>query len=61
VLVVGHNPGMEELLETLIERYEPMTTGALAHVRLAELARWDAIDAAVRGELVKLWQPMEVA
>src|SRR4051812_39488673 len=32
VLVVGHNPGMEELLETLSERYEPMTTAALAHL-----------------------------
>src|SRR6188474_2183474 len=29
-LVVGHNPGMEQLLELLTERYEPMTTAALA-------------------------------
>jgi len=61
VLVVGHNPGMEELVETLIERYEPMTTAALAHIRLTALDRWGAIDSTMRGELVKLWQPMEVA
>lgn len=61
VLVVGHNPGLEELLETLVERYEPMTTAALAHIRLGELGRWGAIDSSTRGELIKLWQPMEVA
>ena len=61
VMLVGHNPGMEELLETLIERYEPMTTAALAHVRIADLERWEGINSSTRGELVKLWQPMEVA
>jgi len=60
VLVVGHNPGMEQLLELLTERYEPMTTAALARVYLASLERWSAIDASTRGELVKLWQPMEL-
>jgi phosphohistidine phosphatase len=60
VLVVGHNPGMEQLLELLTERYEPMTTAALARIDLAGLQRWSAIDAATRGELVKLWQPMEL-
>jgi phosphohistidine phosphatase len=61
VLVVGHNPGLEELLETLVEKYEPMTTAALAHIRLANLERWADLDSAARGELVKLWQPMELA
>ena len=61
VLVVGHNPGLEELLETLVGRYEPLTTAALAHVQLASLERWAEIDASTRGELVKLWQPMELA
>jgi phosphohistidine phosphatase len=61
VLVVGHNPGLEELLEALIGRYEPLTTAALAHVTLPTLERWSDVNAATRGELVKLWQPMEVA
>ena len=61
VLVVGHNPGMEALLESLVERYEPMTTAALAHIRLTSLDRWADIGSAMRGELVKLWQPMELA
>lgn len=60
VLVVGHNPGMEQLLELLTERYEPMTTAALARIDLASLDRWSDIDASTRGELVRLWQPMEL-
>jgi len=61
VLVCGHNPGMEEFLEALIGRYEPMTTGALAQVQLDGLERWSDLDAQARGELVKVWQPLELA
>jgi phosphohistidine phosphatase len=61
VLVVGHNPGMEQLLELLTQRYEPMTTAALARIDLPGLERWSEIDASTRGELVKLWQPMELS
>ena len=60
-LVCGHNPGLEELLETLVQRYEPLTTAALAHIQLPELDRWSDLDASTRGELVKIWQPMELA
>ncbi len=61
VLVVGHNPGLEELLETLVGSYEPLTTAALAHVQLPNLSHWSEIDASTRGILVKLWQPLELA
>ena len=61
VLVVGHNPGLEELLETIVERYEPLTTGALAHIQLDHLEHWADISASTRGQLIKLWQPLEVA
>jgi phosphohistidine phosphatase len=59
-LVVGHNPGMEQLLELLTQRYEPMTTAALARIDLPGLERWQEISALTRGELVKLWQPLEL-
>jgi phosphohistidine phosphatase len=59
-LVVGHNPGMEQLLELLTQRYEPMTTAALARIDLPGLECWHEISASTRGELVKLWQPLEL-
>ena len=35
VLLVGHNPGMEELLQLLTDRVERMATGTLAKIDLA--------------------------
>jgi phosphohistidine phosphatase len=60
VLMMGHNPGMEELLENFIEHYEPMTTAALAHLQIP-IDRWEEIDGGTRGKLVRLWQPLELA
>jgi len=34
VLLVGHNPGLEELLQHLTDRFAPMTTATLAKVDL---------------------------
>ncbi|MGH9929389.1 MAG: SixA phosphatase family protein, partial [Pyrinomonadaceae bacterium] len=35
VLMVGHNPGMEELLQLLTDRVEQMAPGTLAKINLA--------------------------
>ena len=39
VLLVGHNPGMEELLQVLTDRVEQLATGTLAKIDLAA-AEW---------------------
>jgi phosphohistidine phosphatase len=56
VLVVGHNPGLEELLEVLTEEAPAMPTAALAQVDL-DIDDWAALDEEVRGRLVNLWLP----
>jgi phosphohistidine phosphatase len=56
VLVVGHNPGLEILLEALTGRGEILPTAALAQVRV-EIERWRELDERARGELVALWRP----
>jgi phosphohistidine phosphatase len=40
VLLVGHNPGMEELLRLLTDRVEHLATGTLAKIDL-KAARWN--------------------
>lgn len=60
VLVVAHNPGIEEFFEELIRRYEPFTTAALAHIEL-QIDRWDALDGSTIGRLISMWQPRELA
>ncbi len=59
VMVVGHNPGMEELLAGFIGREEHLPTAALAVVTLP-LEHWSEISQAAKGELAGLWKPKEL-
>jgi phosphohistidine phosphatase len=59
VLLVGHNPGLEEFLENLTGNYTPLSTGALAHVELP-IEAWRDVTAQTRGNLQGIWQPGEL-
>lgn len=59
VLVVGHNPGMEELLADLIGHFETFPTAALARVELP-IERWINLSQDTRGTLHGLWRPKEL-
>jgi phosphohistidine phosphatase len=56
VMVVGHNPGLEELLELLTEAAEFLPTAALAQVALP-VQYWYELNEETDGELVNLWLP----
>ena len=56
VLVVGHNPGLEELVETLTEEAPAMPTAALAQITL-DIERWADLEKEGAGKLVNLWLP----
>jgi len=60
VLVVGHNPGLEELLARLVGEHSELPTCALARVELA-LEAWPELAGGCRGELAGLWRPRELA
>jgi phosphohistidine phosphatase len=59
VMVVGHNPGLEELLYLLTGEVHPLPTAALAQVALP-IQDWEELNAPVQGQLVKLWKPKEL-
>jgi phosphohistidine phosphatase len=59
VMVVGHNPGLEELLQDLTGKYEPLSTAALAYVRLP-IESWAELADDAAGELVHVWRPREI-
>ena len=59
VLVVGHNPGLEELLAALTGQHEPLPTAAVAHVVLP-VDVWTDLPQIPHGELVRLWRPREL-
>jgi len=60
IMLVGHNPGLEELLEMFIGEYERLPTAALAQVSL-QVNTWQDLDEDARGKLVNLWLPRQLA
>ena len=59
VLVVGHNPGLEALIEALTGGAMAMPTAALAQVELS-LKRWSDLDTDTDCKLVNVWRPKDL-
>jgi phosphohistidine phosphatase len=59
VFLVGHNPGMEDLLRTLTGTEEPMATGTLARINL-KLDQWSRVREDI-GDLECIVRPDELA
>jgi phosphohistidine phosphatase len=58
VLVVGHNPDLEEFLTLLTDATEHLTTAALAQLDLP-ITSWQELSEATDGRLINLWSPRE--
>jgi phosphohistidine phosphatase len=58
LLLIGHNPGLEEFLESLVGSYTRLQTAAMAQVELA-IDAWSGVSTVGHGTLVKIWQPSE--
>jgi len=59
ILLVGHNPDVEQLLDILTGTEVIMPTCALAHVSLI-LERWLDLNNNTKGRLIKVWRPKEM-
>lgn len=59
VMLVGHNPEFEELLESLVGIYTPLSTATLAQVELP-IENWRDLTNIEHGQLIKVWQPREL-
>lgn len=59
VMVVGHNPGMESLVEELIGEWIRMPTAALVQIAL-EIDHWSDLDLESSERLVDYWRPKEL-
>jgi phosphohistidine phosphatase len=56
VLVIGHNPGMEQLVQFLGHKTEPFPTAAVACIQL-HIKQWIDLTPAVASELQSLYYP----
>jgi phosphohistidine phosphatase len=59
VMVVGHNPGLEALLQLLDGKVNSLTTGSLAYLVL-DIKHWTDLTKATVGELISFWEPDEI-
>lgn len=59
VMIVGHNPGMEEWLQNLIGKPETMPTGCLVQLAMPS-GDWSQVTERTRAELVHIWRPREL-
>ncbi len=59
VMVVGHNPGLEELIAMLTDSWEHMPTAALAQLTL-DIPSWSELGYDPVGKLINVWRPKEL-
>lgn len=59
VLVIGHNPGIEGLVQILSGVVESLPTAALACISLP-IQSWKELNSETQGELMELWRPGEM-
>lgn len=59
VLIVGHNPGLEELVEVLTGEMHLMPTCSLAHVKL-RVDKWSDIDNKIKAQVAEIWRPRDL-
>lgn len=56
VMIVGHNPGLEELVARLTGEGDNMPTAALAQIAVP-IDHWRDLRLSTRGTLVAVWRP----
>ncbi len=59
VMVVGHNPGMAELVDLLTDESVHFTTANIAHISLP-IDNWADCTEEMQGTLLNLWRPKEI-
>jgi phosphohistidine phosphatase len=59
VMVMGHNPGLEGLLQVLSGRIESLPTGSIAYLSLP-IQQWSELSGDTEGELIEMLLPREL-
>ena len=58
-LIIGHNPGLEELVEMLTGEIHLMPTCTLAHVKF-RVDKWSEIANKIKGKVAGIWRPRDL-
>ena len=56
VLIVGHNPGLEDLVSRLSGKHHDMVTAAIVELAVP-IDRWSELDLTIAATIEETWQP----
>lgn len=56
VMLVGHNPGLESMVQLLSNEIESVPTSAVAVISLP-IKKWKELTPAIKGDMVELFKP----
>lgn len=59
VMIMGHNPGLEAMLQMLTGQVEGLPTAAIAYLVLP-INHWSELNTNLEAELVNLWRPRDL-
>jgi len=59
VMIVGHNPELDQFLEIVCDENEHMPTASVAEIILP-IEGWTELNEITPGELLNLWRPREI-
>ena len=59
VMVIGHNPGMEALVQLLTGKVEGLSTASIAYI-LAKIDHWKDLSKEADIKLKKIWRPRDL-
>ncbi len=59
VMIIGHNPGLEGLLQILSGHVETLPTAAIAYISLP-IKKWSELTEQSEGSLIELWRPKDL-
>jgi len=59
VMLVGHNPAMEELVTGITGEFHPLPTAALVQIQLP-IDQWGKVSFGMQAKLKMIWRPKEI-
>jgi phosphohistidine phosphatase len=59
VMMIGHNPGLETVLQLLSNRIESLPTAVVAYIVLP-IDHWSDLNFETTGELIDIWRPKDL-
>ncbi len=59
VLVIGHNPGLESLLQLMTDKVESLPTAAIAQLEVP-IRTWKALNTDVIANVKRIWEPRDL-